>query len=183
MVKTIGLREIWFFGLQYSDSKGFITWLKLNKKVNYCLIFICSALNWQTFPQYIYRPYISASAKTYSTNTFIVQACVTYMLRAMHILHLVLTAVPRPRLEKNAKLPWNIWSKIASKMWIFDTFLEFFGRKRPKYPSKRWISPGNNQCHSLTGLFTNLSLYLVFQSFSKNKNMFFYFLFFIGKQT
>lgn len=33
VVKTIGLREIWFFGLQYIDSKGFPTWLKLNKKV------------------------------------------------------------------------------------------------------------------------------------------------------
>lgn len=33
MVKTIGLREIWFFGLQYVDSKGLTTWLKLNKKV------------------------------------------------------------------------------------------------------------------------------------------------------
>jgi len=33
VVKTIGLREIWFFGLQYFDSKGLSTWLKLNKKV------------------------------------------------------------------------------------------------------------------------------------------------------
>ncbi|OXA50335.1 Moesin/ezrin/radixin 1 [Folsomia candida] len=33
VVKTIGLREIWFFGLQYVDSKGYQTWLKLNKKV------------------------------------------------------------------------------------------------------------------------------------------------------
>ncbi|KAI6233027.1 Moesin/ezrin/radixin-like protein 1 [Aphelenchoides fujianensis] len=33
VVKTIGLREIWFFGLQYTDTKGFLTWLKLNKKV------------------------------------------------------------------------------------------------------------------------------------------------------
>ncbi|RUS89535.1 hypothetical protein EGW08_002723 [Elysia chlorotica] len=33
VVKTIGLREIWFFGLQYVDSKGYNTWLKLNKKV------------------------------------------------------------------------------------------------------------------------------------------------------
>ena len=33
MVKTIGLREVWFFGLQYQDTKGFSTWLKLNKKV------------------------------------------------------------------------------------------------------------------------------------------------------
>ncbi|KAK6057854.1 Ezrin/radixin/moesin family protein [Cooperia oncophora] len=31
--KTIGLREIWYFGLQYTDTKGFPTWLKLNKKV------------------------------------------------------------------------------------------------------------------------------------------------------
>lgn len=29
----MGLREVWFFGLQYTDSKGYITWLKLNKKV------------------------------------------------------------------------------------------------------------------------------------------------------
>lgn len=33
VVKTIGLREVWFFGLQYHDTKGFPTWLKLNKKV------------------------------------------------------------------------------------------------------------------------------------------------------
>ncbi|XP_054713895.1 moesin/ezrin/radixin homolog 1-like [Uloborus diversus] len=33
VVKTIGLRELWFFGLQYTDSKGLTTWLKLNKKV------------------------------------------------------------------------------------------------------------------------------------------------------
>ncbi|XP_070568285.1 radixin-like [Ptychodera flava] len=33
VVKTIGVREIWYFGLQYVDSKGYSTWLKLNKKV------------------------------------------------------------------------------------------------------------------------------------------------------
>ncbi|XP_056138813.1 moesin-like isoform X2 [Lampris incognitus] len=33
IVKTIGLRETWFFGLQYQDSKRFSTWLKLNKRV------------------------------------------------------------------------------------------------------------------------------------------------------
>ncbi|KAK2164902.1 hypothetical protein NP493_1393g00009 [Ridgeia piscesae] len=33
VVKTIGFREIWFFGLQYVDSKGLTTWLKLNRKV------------------------------------------------------------------------------------------------------------------------------------------------------
>ncbi|XP_072899765.1 radixin [Hemitrygon akajei] len=33
VVKTVGLREVWFFGLQYIDSKGYTTWLKLNKKV------------------------------------------------------------------------------------------------------------------------------------------------------
>uniref|UniRef100_A0A8C6LDI4 Radixin n=1 Tax=Nothobranchius furzeri TaxID=105023 RepID=A0A8C6LDI4_NOTFU len=33
VVKTVGLREVWFFGLQYTDSKGYVTWLKLNKKV------------------------------------------------------------------------------------------------------------------------------------------------------
>lgn len=33
VAKTVGLREIWYFGLQYTDTKGFPTWLKLNKKV------------------------------------------------------------------------------------------------------------------------------------------------------
>ncbi|XP_055381866.1 moesin/ezrin/radixin homolog 1 isoform X2 [Condylostylus longicornis] len=32
VVKTIGLREVWFFGLQYTDSKGDLTWIKLYKK-------------------------------------------------------------------------------------------------------------------------------------------------------
>lgn len=32
-VKTIGLREVWFFGLQYADSRGDLTWIKLYKKV------------------------------------------------------------------------------------------------------------------------------------------------------
>lgn len=34
VVKTIGLREIWFFGLQYVDTKGYTTWLKLNRRVD-----------------------------------------------------------------------------------------------------------------------------------------------------
>ncbi|XP_056634192.1 moesin/ezrin/radixin homolog 1 isoform X1 [Diorhabda sublineata] len=33
VVKTIGLREVWFFGLQYTDSKGDLTWVKLYRKV------------------------------------------------------------------------------------------------------------------------------------------------------
>ncbi|EGI68594.1 Moesin/ezrin/radixin-like protein 1 [Acromyrmex echinatior] len=32
VVKTIGLREVWFFGLQYTDTKGDLTWIKLYKK-------------------------------------------------------------------------------------------------------------------------------------------------------
>lgn len=31
--RTTGLRETWYFGLQYEDAKGFISWLKLDKKV------------------------------------------------------------------------------------------------------------------------------------------------------
>ncbi|KAL0965023.1 hypothetical protein UPYG_G00275770 [Umbra pygmaea] len=33
VVKTIGLREVWYFGLQYIDGKGYPSWLKLDKKV------------------------------------------------------------------------------------------------------------------------------------------------------
>jgi len=40
VVKTIGLREIWFFGLQYTDDKSYTTWLKLNKKVFFYVIMI-----------------------------------------------------------------------------------------------------------------------------------------------
>ncbi|XP_041348880.1 merlin-like [Gigantopelta aegis] len=31
--RTIGLRETWYFGLQHVDSKGYIAWLKFEKKV------------------------------------------------------------------------------------------------------------------------------------------------------
>lgn len=37
--RTIGLRETWYFGLQYEDSKGFISWLKLDKKGT--LLIVC----------------------------------------------------------------------------------------------------------------------------------------------
>ncbi|XP_077443308.1 ezrin b [Stigmatopora argus] len=33
VVKTTGLREVWYFGLQYSDGKDYLTWLKMEKKV------------------------------------------------------------------------------------------------------------------------------------------------------
>ena len=33
VAKTIGLRETWFFGLQYRDSKGFNVWLNMHHKV------------------------------------------------------------------------------------------------------------------------------------------------------
>nr|XP_015824833.2 ezrin a [Nothobranchius furzeri] len=33
VAKTIGLREIWYFGLQFVDTRGFITWLQPDKKV------------------------------------------------------------------------------------------------------------------------------------------------------
>lgn len=31
--RTIGLRESWYFGLQYVDSKGYVAWLKFDKRV------------------------------------------------------------------------------------------------------------------------------------------------------
>lgn len=46
VVKTIGLREVWFFGLQYTDSKGDLTWIKLYKKVSqFSLIFTLTPLS------------------------------------------------------------------------------------------------------------------------------------------
>nr|XP_027204033.1 merlin-like [Dermatophagoides pteronyssinus] len=33
VTRAIGLREVWYFGLQFVDSKGFICWLKMNKRV------------------------------------------------------------------------------------------------------------------------------------------------------
>ncbi|KAM9316005.1 ezrin [Gastrophryne carolinensis] len=34
VVKTVGMREVWYFGLQCTDTKGFLTWLKLDKKIS-----------------------------------------------------------------------------------------------------------------------------------------------------
>ncbi|KAG5857405.1 hypothetical protein ANANG_G00019120 [Anguilla anguilla] len=33
VLRTAGLREVWYFGLQYTDSKGYLTWLRNEKKV------------------------------------------------------------------------------------------------------------------------------------------------------
>lgn len=44
VVKTIGLREVWFFGLQYTDNKGDLTWIKLYKKVGYVYLLDISLL-------------------------------------------------------------------------------------------------------------------------------------------
>ncbi|CAJ1074583.1 ezrin a [Xyrichtys novacula] len=33
VARTIGLREVWFFGLQFVDVRGFVTWLNPDKKV------------------------------------------------------------------------------------------------------------------------------------------------------
>ena len=35
--RTIGLRETWYFGLQYEDSKEYFAWLKFDKKVTFKL--------------------------------------------------------------------------------------------------------------------------------------------------
>ncbi|KAI1292059.1 Merlin [Halotydeus destructor] len=32
--RTIGLRESWYFGLQFADSKGYIAWLKTDKRIS-----------------------------------------------------------------------------------------------------------------------------------------------------
>lgn len=42
VVKTIGLREVWFFGLQYTDNKGDMTWIKLYKKVRTTSWYMCT---------------------------------------------------------------------------------------------------------------------------------------------
>ena len=33
VTRTIGLRETWYFGLQFQDSKGYVAWLKMDKRV------------------------------------------------------------------------------------------------------------------------------------------------------
>ena len=33
VTRTIGLRETWYFGLQFQDSKGYVAWLKMEKRV------------------------------------------------------------------------------------------------------------------------------------------------------
>jgi len=33
VISTIGMREMWFFGLQFEDDEGHMTWLNLNKTI------------------------------------------------------------------------------------------------------------------------------------------------------
>ena len=33
VTRTLGVREVWYFGLAYTDVKGFSTWLRFDKKV------------------------------------------------------------------------------------------------------------------------------------------------------
>ena len=33
VTRTLGIREVWYFGLMYTDVKGFDTWLRYDKKV------------------------------------------------------------------------------------------------------------------------------------------------------
>lgn len=41
--RTIGLRETWYFGLQYEDCKGFLAWLKMDRKGTVKL----NLINWE----------------------------------------------------------------------------------------------------------------------------------------
>lgn len=55
VVKTIGLREVWFFGLQYTDSRGDLTWIKLYKKVIFSFfIYFTFSLLFSSF--FVYNP-------------------------------------------------------------------------------------------------------------------------------
>lgn len=37
VARTIGLREIWYFGLQFVDNRGLVSWLLEDKKVGFVL--------------------------------------------------------------------------------------------------------------------------------------------------
>lgn len=39
VTRTIGLRETWYFGLQFMDSRGLISWLEPTKKVSVAFSF------------------------------------------------------------------------------------------------------------------------------------------------
>lgn len=62
VVKTIGLREIWYFGLQYTDNKGYTTWLRLDKKVRSSMVGFFHLrriieVGGETFPLLVLRHY------------------------------------------------------------------------------------------------------------------------------
>lgn len=44
VVRTLGIRETWYFGLEYRDSKGILSWLQLNKKVCTIPLFVFSIM-------------------------------------------------------------------------------------------------------------------------------------------
>ncbi len=59
VTRTIGVREVWYFGLRYKDSKGFTSWLKFNKKVTSCYVHLHVGGNipLQVFQDYVYVKY------------------------------------------------------------------------------------------------------------------------------
>lgn len=59
VVKTIGLREVWFFGLQYTDNKGDMTWIKLYKKVTDYLYYILWTYLFTASMYYIVNPWFN----------------------------------------------------------------------------------------------------------------------------
>ena len=68
--RTIGLREVWYFGLRFTDNKGYTSWLRPDKKVLYMYIHnSCStawALRWQ---------YTDLRDATYLQTTLIQTCC------------------------------------------------------------------------------------------------------------
>ena len=37
------MREVWYFGLRYTDTKGFMTWLRHDKKVLVIRFNVCAS--------------------------------------------------------------------------------------------------------------------------------------------
>lgn len=81
VVKTIGLREVWFFGLQYTDNKGDLTWIKLYKKVGYLREFALFALLFLSF-FFLSQPSLIFSLIVYLT--FIVDNVKLYMYKGRY---------------------------------------------------------------------------------------------------
>ena len=126
VVKTIGLREIWFFGLQYTDSKGYQTWLKLNKKVLSQDVKKESPLQFKFRAKFYPEDVADELIQDITLRLFYLQVRITRILGWPKVIWIVYISrkyrnecffIGKCRKKQTSKQEKNMWFDLISKVW------------------------------------------------------------------